>query len=136
MSQENVDVVRRAWDCWIAGDMDQLFTFFHPEVVWSTTNFEGWPEDDVYQGHDGVRRFFEQWRASWDRYEAGIHEIVDAGGDDVLVFCWQRGYGSGSQVPVEMDFGQATTVRDGLIQRMDAYSDPDAARAALGLPAG
>jgi ketosteroid isomerase-like protein len=95
MSRDNVEVVRRAWDAWIRGDMDALFETFHPSVEWDTTNFEGWPENEVYRGHDGIRRFFEEWLASWDRYEAGVEEYLDAEGDRVLVLCWQRGFGPG-----------------------------------------
>ena len=130
-----MEVVRRAWDAWIGGDMDALFETFHPAVEWDTTHFEGWPENDVYRGHDGVRRFFEEWLASWDRYEAGVDEYLDAEGDRVLVVCWQRGFGPGSHVPVQMDFAQLCTLQDGLIRRMDAYSDRAEALEAFGLRA-
>ena len=133
MSRENVEVVRRGWDAWIRGDIDALFKTFHPAVEWDTTNYEGWPEDEVYRGHDGVRRFFEEWLASWDRYETGVEEYIDAGGDRVLVLCWQRGFGPDSQAPVQMDFAQLCTVQDGLILRMEAYSDRSEALEAVGL---
>ncbi|HEX2359642.1 MAG TPA: nuclear transport factor 2 family protein [Solirubrobacterales bacterium] len=133
MSEENVEVVRRAWDAWTRGDFEALFGTFDPAVEWTTTNFVGWPEDDVYSGQGGVRRFFEEWRDSWERYEAGTDEILDAGGDRVLVLAWQRGVGRGSHVPVEMEFAQLCTLRRGLIRRMDAYSDRQAALEAAGL---
>jgi ketosteroid isomerase-like protein len=66
MSQENVEIVRRCWEAWIKGDLDALFALFDPAVEWDTTNFEGWPEDGVYHGQAGVRRFMEDWLASWD----------------------------------------------------------------------
>ena len=133
MSQENVELVRRGWDAWIRGDMDALFEVFHPDVEWNTTHYEGWPEDDVYCGHDGVRRFFGEWLGSWERYETGVEEYLDAEGDRVLVLCWQRGFGPGSHVPVQMDFAQLCTLQDGLIRRMDAYSDRAEALEAVGL---
>jgi ketosteroid isomerase-like protein len=133
MSPENVEVVRLGWDAWIRGDVDALFEVFHPAVEWDTTNFEGWPEDDVYRGHDGLRRFFEEWLASWDRYEAGVDEYIDGGGARVLVLCWQRGFGSDSHVPVHMDYAQLCTLQDGLIRRMAVYSDRSEALEAVGL---
>ena len=133
MSRENVEVVRRGWEAWIGGDVDALFEIFHPAVEWDTTNYEGWPEDEVYRGHDGLRRFFEEWRASWDRYETGVEEYIDAGGDRVLVLCWQRGFGSDSQVPVQMEYAQLCAVQDGLVRRMDVYSDRSEALEAVGL---
>jgi ketosteroid isomerase-like protein len=133
MSEENVAAVRRAWDAWMRGDLDAQFETFDPAVEWTTTNYFGWPEDDVYSGHAGVRRFFEEWLASWERYEAGVEEILDVDEDRVLVLCWQRGVGPGSQAPVEMDFAQLCTLRRGLVCRVDAYSDRQAALEAAGL---
>src|SRR5215216_5710026 len=106
MSQENVEVVKRGWAAWIKGDLDAVLEVFDPAVEWHTTNLEGWPEDAVYYGRNGVRRFFEEWLASWERYEAGVEQYLDAGGDRVLVLCWQTGYGVGSAVPVRMDWAQ------------------------------
>ena len=135
MSQENVEIVRRAWEAWIVGDLEAQFEFFHPEVEWRTEHFDGWPEDPVFYGHDGVRKFFEEWLASWERYEAGVEEYIDIDDERVLVICWQRGYGPGSQVPVQMDYAQVVTIKDGLVLRMDAYSDRPTAREAVNLPA-
>jgi len=133
MSQENVEIVSRAWAAWIKGDIDALFETFDPEVEWDTTTFEGWPDPDVYHGHEGVRRFFEEWLASWERYEAGVEEYLDVDGDRVLVLCWQRALGAGSNVPVRMDWAQLCTLRRGLICRMEAYSDRREAFEAAGL---
>ena len=133
MSQESVEIVKAGWDAWIRGDLDTLFTFFDRDVEWDTTTFEGWPEAAVYRGHAGVRRFFDEWLASWERYEAGVDEYVDVGGDRVLVLCWQRGFGPDSHAPVLMEWAQVCTVRDGLVSRMEAFSNRTAALEAVGL---
>src|SRR5215204_1156091 len=132
-SQPNVEIVRRVWDAWISGDLDALFEVFDPSIEWDATRLEGWPEDEVYYGHDGVRRFLEDWLASWERYEAGVEEYIDAGDDRVLVVCWQRGYGPGSHVPVQMDWAQICRLKRGLVYRLEAYSDRDEALKAVGL---
>jgi ketosteroid isomerase-like protein len=116
-----------------SGGYDGLFETFDPEVEWDTTNYEGWPEDEVYRGHDGVRRFFGEWLSSWARYEAGVEESLDVDDERVLVLCWQRGFGPGSEVPVQMDFAQLCTLRQGLICRMEAYSSRQDALEAVGL---
>src|SRR5829696_3221640 len=103
MSQENVEIVKRGWEAWIGGDFNGLFAIFDPEVVWDTSSFEGWPDEDAYYGHEGVRLFLEQWLGSWERYEAGVDEYLDIDDHRVLVLCWQRGLGARSHVPVEMD---------------------------------
>jgi ketosteroid isomerase-like protein len=122
--------VGRAWEAYIAGDIDALLTVLSPDVEFVLTHFEGWPEDDVYHGHAGVRRFLGDWLAGWERYEAGVDEITEATAARVLTLSWQRGYGAGSHVPVEMRLAHVTTVRDGAIARHELWSDREAARAA------
>ncbi len=94
----------------------------------------GLAETGVYRGHDGVRRFFEEWLASWDDYEAGAEKYIDVDYERVLVLCWQRGVGRDSHAPVRMDWAQLCTVRGGLVLRMAAYSDRGTALEAAGLP--
>ena len=76
------------------------------------TTYSGWPEAQVYRGRDGIREFFDQWLATWERYEAGVDEYVDAGDDLVVVLTWQRGYTEGASLPVEMRWGMVAKVRD------------------------
>jgi ketosteroid isomerase-like protein len=135
MSQENVELARRAWESWIAGDLEGLLEFFDPAVEWDTTQFEGWPEARIESGKENVRRFLEDWLASWEGLEAGVDEYMDVDDERVLVITWQRAYGPGSQALVQMDWAQLITSRGGLAVRLEAYSDQQAARAAVGLPA-
>lgn len=133
MSDENVALVRRACEAWLRGDFDAWFATLHPQVEWDTTHFEGWLEKAVYQGRDEVRRFLvDDWLASWDSYEAGIDELVDAG-DRVLVLWWQRMLGGKGGVPVALDSAQVVTVRDGKVTRIENYTDRDKALEAVGL---
>jgi hypothetical protein len=74
----------------------------------------------------------EDWLASWDRYEAGVEEYLDAGVDRV-VLCWHQGSGPGSDAPVHMDFAQVCRVKDGLVYRIEDWSDREQALHAVGL---
>ena len=58
---------------------------------------------------------------------------LDASGDRVVVLCWQRGLGPGSDVPVHMDWAQVCTLRDGLIWRIEAWTDGQQALEAVRL---
>jgi ketosteroid isomerase-like protein len=135
MPSQNIEVIRSAWEAWVKGDLDAVFATFDPEVEWDTTTFEGWPEVGVYRRHEGVREFFEMWLASWERYESGVDEYIEAADGRVVVLAWQRGYGPGSHVPVEMDWALVSTVRDGLCVRMEAWSDRRKALESVGLRA-
>ena len=134
MSLENLEIVRRGWEAWVRGDLDDLFELCDPAVEWDTTHMQGWPEDAVYSGRDGVRRFLEEWLGSWERFESGAEKILEAGGDRVVVICWQQGFGPGSEVPVHMDWAQICTLERGLVCRVEAYSDRAQALESIGLP--
>ena len=105
MSRENVEVVRRGWDAWIRGDMDALFETFHPAVEWDTTSFEGWPENDVYRGHDGVLTVFPD-------YTIEVEELRDLG-DATLSRFRARGHGAASETPLVDPAWHAIKWRDG-----------------------
>jgi hypothetical protein len=84
MSQENVEVVRRANEAFDARDMDALLAEHHPEVeiVVLRSEIEG-----PYRGHEGLRRM------TADNFEANVEvridEIRDCG-DRVLLLGHQH----------------------------------------------
>jgi ketosteroid isomerase-like protein len=63
MSQENVEVVRRVYDAWNAGDMTALRDLCDPDVV--LHHPDGWPEPGPSVGREAVRRQWEQVRDAW-----------------------------------------------------------------------
>ena len=131
MSQENVDIVRKACEAWMTTGK-RVLELLDPEVEWDTTHFEGWPESKVYSGREEVSRFLDEWLASWDAYEAGVDEILDAG-DRVVALWWQRMTGRESGVPVELASAQVWTLRDGRVIRIDNYTDRAEALESVGL---
>jgi ketosteroid isomerase-like protein len=132
MSQENVEIARRAAVTWNDGDLEAFWALYHPDVEWDARNYSGWPEEPVYRGKEAVRKLLEEWRAIFSDYEFGVDRYVDLG-ERVLSICWQRGRGTGSGTPVLMEFAQVITVRDGLIVRNENYSDREEALEAVGL---
>jgi ketosteroid isomerase-like protein len=132
MSQENVEVVRGAWDAWIRGDLDGLLAYYDPEGVWDLTHFREWP-DVTYRGLEGVRRFLDEWLEVWDDFEVGVEEILAAPDGRVVSLAWQRGRGRQSGLPMEMEWALIFTVRDGKVIRNDNYDDRSKALEAAGL---
>ncbi len=53
MSQENVEVVKRAYDALSAGGIEASLAYFRPDVV--AYPFPEWVEASEYRGHDGQR---------------------------------------------------------------------------------
>jgi ketosteroid isomerase-like protein len=64
VSEENVQIIRRAWEAYLRGDMDALVSLWDPEVVWDLQHFRNWPESG-YHGVDGVRQFLTEWLELW-----------------------------------------------------------------------
>jgi ketosteroid isomerase-like protein len=133
MSEQNVEIVRAAWEAWERRDMEALFGFYDPEIVWDHTGYPASELAALYHGHDGVRRFFREWITPFESYYAHAEEIIDAG-DAVLVRCRQGGRGKQSAVEVEMPpYWQAYRLRDGRIARIEVYADHAEALKAVGL---
>ncbi len=133
MSQENVETVGEAWDAWLRGDMDALFaSYFDRDVVYDLTHFREWP-DHTYRGLEGVRRLLAEWRELWVAIEAGVDEILAVPDGRVVVLSWQRGKGRQSGLPMDMEWAQVISVRDGKMTRVDAFDDRAEALRAAGL---
>ena len=64
MSQENVEVVRAAFEAWNAGDMGAFRELYDPDVI--ATPLEGWPERGPFPGREAFMHQFEQLRATCD----------------------------------------------------------------------
>ena len=106
--------------------------FVTPDFVWDMSKFRDWPEQQVYEGADGARRFLVDWRDAWEDWEIEVDSYHDAG-EKVVALLRQRGRSKASGLPVDMCFAQVWTVQDGKQTRMEMYADPDEAMEAVGL---
>jgi ketosteroid isomerase-like protein len=98
------------------------------------SKFLGWPEQQLYEGIDGARRFIRTWSDAWDDWEIEVDAFHDAG-DKVVVVLRQRGCSKATGIPVDMLFAQVWTVHDSMVTRMEMYANPTEALEAVGLPA-
>lgn len=90
------------------------------------------PEGAVQRGPEGVMQFFRDWTEPFDDLDVQW-DLHQCGEDRALALIQMSGRGHESGVPVEMQFGQLWTFRDGRAVRMVFYSDLDEARRAAGL---
>ena len=68
MSQENVEIVRRAWEFDVhgGGDRAEALETFDPDVVWCPV------EEGPSFGLDAaVLDYVERWKATWEELEIG-----------------------------------------------------------------
>jgi ketosteroid isomerase-like protein len=121
MSEETVEIVRR----FLIGDVDEAMTYADPDIVWNPI------EELPTQGHDAVRASLARWKAEWDDYRVMPEEFMDRG-DHVVVTVRLRGRGRGSGVEIDARFYDVYTLRDGMIVRMDQFTERSQALEAVG----
>ena len=131
MSEENVEVVRRAWQHFVSthGLAEELAAH---DFVWDMSCFRGWPEQPFYEGVEGMYAFNHDWFEPFDDLEFAVEGYHEAG-DDVVTIVRQHGRARASGVPVEMRYAVVTSVRDGLLERAKVYAEPGEALKAVGL---
>ena len=132
MSQQNVEIVRRGYERFIATGELLPGETVHPDFVWDMSTFRGWPEQKSYAGIAGARKFMDDWLEAWDEWEIDLEELRDAG-ENVVAIVRQRGRSKATGVPVDMHFGQVWLLRDGKQVRMQMYASPEEALEAAGL---
>jgi ketosteroid isomerase-like protein len=126
MSQENVKVVREAWDAYSGGDYDRIAGFHDPHIVVVTL------EDGAVYGNNAVLANYERWDEAWEGAETSLEEVLGHG-DRVFVAARFHARGRASGVEVETRLYEVYTVRDGKVLRIDEYATRDEALEAAGL---
>jgi len=131
MSAENVDIIRRGYEEFIATG-EPTEDIMAPEFVWDMSTFRDWPERKTYEGVEGMREFVGDWTAAWEDWRLEVEDLVDAG-DEVVAIVRQSGRSKTTGLPVDMRFAQLWTLSDGRQTRMRMYADPEEALRAAGL---
>jgi ketosteroid isomerase-like protein len=136
MSQENIEIVRRAFETFNRGGPEAVIAegFWSTELVWDFSP-SGIPGLGVYRGHDEVRSFFaDDWFQAFpfEEWEVELDELID-NGDQVIAMSRQRGRGATSGVGAELEQAHIFTFRDGVTVHVESYLDRVKALEAAGL---
>ena len=126
MSQENVELARRAYAAFQAGDIDEWVRYFDPAVEFNSSEMEG-----PFRGHEGLREWAAGLLAAFPDWRPSIVEMRDLD-DLVLIHATARGAGAGSGVGIEVDFWQAVEFRDGRMVWYAAFRNEAEALEAVG----
>ena len=127
MSQENVEVVKAAFDAWNAGDMDRLRDIYDPNVVLHMVR--DWPEPGPYVGREAIMRQWEQIRETWDADFVEPISFVDVGDRVVVRQIWRLGRGPDANI----DLTIIVTLRQRRIASLEYFWDHAEALKAVGL---
>jgi ketosteroid isomerase-like protein len=133
VSREGVELVARGYEQFrVSGEIPSEFVA--PDFVWDMSKFRGWPEQQLYEGIEGTRKFIRDWSEAWDDWELEVEALHDAG-ERIVAVLRQHGRSKATGLTVGMHFAQVWIIREGKQARMEMYADPAEALAAVGLSA-
>ena len=115
MSQENVEMVRRAFEAFnrtFAEGTDDLYAVLDPDVEFIP--IMAILEGITYKGHEGVRQWIEDVKRDWADFEPRPEHFLDLGDDRVLVLGSWRARGRGGDALLDIPAsGLADAVPEG-----------------------
>jgi ketosteroid isomerase-like protein len=109
---DNAELLLAGFDAWNHDDCEAWLALLAPGIEVHTAGV--FPDLAlVYSGHEGAKRFWRQLREPWEVFRIDV-ERVEAEGDLAAAAVRFRATGIDSGVKVDMRFGNAIRVRDGL----------------------
>jgi ketosteroid isomerase-like protein len=132
MSQENVEVVRRQFEAFRDGTLDDAAKYWHPDIEWRA--IEGAADDvGVIRGESRLRGYYQDWIDTMDAMEAHVEEVLFDGDERVAAVIRNSGRGRASGVLTRGRYYVACTVRHGRIVSGREYATRAQALEAVGL---
>ena len=99
MSEANVQIVRRVFDAFVRRDVESALEVMAADVEFSAPATQALVEREVsYEGHDGIREYFEDVARAWQELEVFLHEYHEVGDDRILVVGRVRGRGTARHI--------------------------------------
>jgi ketosteroid isomerase-like protein len=130
MTQENVEIVRRAYEALTVREHSRIPEFFAPEIEIDLTRNVFNPA--IVRGYEGLERFVATVNDVWDDFRFEVEELIDSG-EQVVAVVRLLGKGKGSGAPVDQQDIHVWTMRDGRCWRAAVYRDRAEALEAAGL---
>jgi ketosteroid isomerase-like protein len=131
MSQENVEIVRRAVGSFNRGDLEAALDDWAPDAVWDWSNSHGF-DAGVFRGHNQIRGFWQQFLDTFDELRFELDEIVEV--EEGLLIAENVGYVQGRD-GIEAQARSAWLIRaeSGQITSLTMYQSKQEALEAAGL---
>jgi ketosteroid isomerase-like protein len=135
MTDSIIDGIRRAYEAFSRGDIQSAVNAVEmaPDILWVEP-----PEfyaGGTYHGRQGVADYLTKSREASEQLQSLPEEILEVG-DRIVVFVHFQAWPLGGDLMREGHIADVYTVQNGCVVQMQAYSDPEEARRAVGLPPG
>jgi ketosteroid isomerase-like protein len=127
MSEENVEVVRRAYESFQAGlergDPGAPFDLglLADDSEWIIETDAPIVGRRVWRGREGFLEFMRTWTEQFDDWSFQVERLVDVGDDRVVALTHQSATGRESGVPVELNVGEVWEFEEGRLVRVRNY---------------
>jgi ketosteroid isomerase-like protein len=131
MSEENVEIARRAYAALAEAGVEGVLAFADPEFEVTTPPSLA-SEPDIYRGHNGVRRWFDSFGDGLEGVYFEGREFT-AAGDQVLVDTVLHARGRTTGIDVEQHAFLLWTLREGMAVKVVVFAERGPALEAAGL---
>jgi ketosteroid isomerase-like protein len=133
MSQENVELVRRNYEAFARGGLDQWLEYWSDDLDFRTV--KGALDDHgPIRGKAALRASIADWIDTFEEFLFEPVELIDAGGDTVVAMERFGGRAKLSGVETEQTYAVVFVIRDEKIARCREYATREEALEAAGLP--
>ncbi len=130
MSQENVEVVRQAYE-WVTVHKDLNRDLLHPDFEWDATEVA--PDTGGQMGFEAALEFLHGYWETFDDFRTAIESVIHADEERVVTYARDDGRMRGSDSEVRNYYFQVFTFREGKIVRLSIHTDKQRALEAVGL---
>ncbi len=123
MSQENVNVVRSAYEAFGRGDVPAVVAIMDPAIVWNEAEHFPYGDKNPYVGPDAVvTGVFARLGGEWNGWSLAIEEIHDAG-DVAIARGRYRGEHKQTGKKIDAQFVHVWWLKGGKVVRFQQYTD-------------
>ena len=130
MSQENVEIVRAAYEEFAEGNLRDSLSLYDPLLLFiPITDF---PSSDHYVRPEGLTAFMREYLQGWANFTMTAEELIEAD-SSVVVAVRQRAKGRESGVPSEILYFEVWTFRGRSVIRIEQFRERADALKAVGL---
>jgi ketosteroid isomerase-like protein len=127
---EPLELARIGFDAWSRGDLEALLATLDEDVeFWTSGVFPGL--EPVYRGHDGMRKFWDDFRSPWQSLRIMMDDIRERGDRIVALYRFEAVGRDG--LTLQREGANVITLRDGIAIRIDAHASWKTALEAVGL---
>jgi ketosteroid isomerase-like protein len=130
MSQENVEIVRRAYDLVTRGDIAGMVDIISPQFELRENVLA--PDAAVYHGREGLKKWLDASLEAFGDFRFAPERFIERG-DWIFVPVHSYGRGKASGAPFDARYVTAFKVELGKVVLAASYQDLSAALKAAGL---